>query len=373
MKPWRRQLFVLATAAAVSACDGLGSAASGQESWRTDFTKHTVPLEEIVSGGPPKDGIPAIDNPAFVSIRSADDWLEDGEPVAVVRLDGETKAYPLQILIHHEIVNDRVGSTPVSVTYCPLCNTTLAFDRRFDGPVLDFGTTGRLRHSDLVMYDRQTETWWQQATGDAVVGRYAGEKLTFLAAPVLAWRDVKAEHPDARVLSRETGHRRDYGVNPYVGYDTRQGPYPQFFMGPTDGRMPLMERIVAVERGGESIALPFSRLEEARVAHVDVAGEDLVVLWAPGTASPVDGPRVASGRDVGSTGVYARELDGRLLTFRPHGQGRFRDEETGSTWTLSGRAVEGALRGRALTVVPHGNHFWFAWAVFRPQTEVWEG
>ena len=112
----------------------------GQELWKTDFQNRTVDMDEVVSGGPPKDGIPAIDDPKFVNVREADRWLDDREPVAVVRLGEEAKAYPLQILIWHEIVNDEVGETPVSVTFCPLCNTTLAFDRRFDEWVFDFGT-----------------------------------------------------------------------------------------------------------------------------------------------------------------------------------------------------------------------------------------
>ncbi len=149
-------------------------AIAGRDDWSTDFSKHTVPLEEFTSGGPPKDGIRSIDRPSFVTVREADDWLKDREPVAVVRVNGVTKAYPLSILIWHEIVNDEIGGEPVTVTYCPLCNTTIAFDRNFDGQVLEFGTTGRLRHSDLVMYDRQSETWWQQATGEGLVGAVRG-------------------------------------------------------------------------------------------------------------------------------------------------------------------------------------------------------
>lgn len=346
------------------------SRARSQETWRTDFSRHTVPLDEIVSGGPPKDGIPALDAPKFAGVRDADQWLEDREPVAVVTLNGETKAYPLQVLTWHEIANDEVGGIPVSVTFCPLCNTTLAFDRRFDGRILDFGTTGRLRHSDLVMYDRQTETWWQQATGEGIVGRYAGAQLAFIPAPVMSWREVKANYPGAKVLSRDTGFRREYGRNPYAGYDRRRAPIRGFFSGKVDGRLPALERVVAFEHGGEAVAVPFRALESKRVVMFEVRGEPFVVFWAPGTASALDHARVAQGRDVGAAGVFKASMDGRRLVFRPARESQFIDVETGTTWTLAGRATMGPLAGRRLEAVPHSNAFWFAWVAFRPQVRI---
>ncbi len=340
-------------------------------SWETDFSKHTVPLDEIVSGGPPKDGIPSIDDPDFVSIREAGRWLDDREPVVVVAIGGEAKAYPLQILIWHEIANDVVGGVPVSVTYCPLCNTALAFDRRFDGRVLDFGTTGRLRHSDLVMYDRQTETWWQQATGEGIVGEYAGEQLTFIAAPLVSWATFKEAHPEGRVLSRDTGHRRPYGENPYQRYDREGGsPWRRFFGPDPDERLPAMERIVALSVDDATVAYPFSSLSEKRAVNDHVEGVELVVLWSPGMASSVDSREIADGRDVGASGVFSRRVASRTLTFEPVGDGLFRDRETGSTWNILGRAIRGELNGTQLEPITHGNHFWFAWAVFKPETRI---
>ncbi len=353
-------------------------AIAGRDDWSTDFSKHTVPLEEFTSGGPPKDGIRSIDRPSFVTVREADDWLKDREPVAVVRVNGVTKAYPLSILIWHEIVNDEIGGAPVTVTYCPLCNTTIAFDRNFDGQVLEFGTTGRLRHSDLVMYDRQSETWWQQATGEGLVGQYAGDRLTFIPATVMNWRSVKEQLEDALVLSRDTGFpadlRKRYGSNPYQGYDRGDGPWDRFFRhGRKDDRLPAMERVVALESDGEYLALPFSLLKDERVAQVKVGSLDVVVFWASGTASAVDNSSIARGRDVGSSTSFSPRVDGRVLTFEPRGNGRFRDRETGSEWNLSGRAVKGELEGTQLAEIVHGNHFWFAWGVFRPDTEIWRG
>ena len=375
----RRLAGALAAAAAGAGGPAVGiaqdrTAADGAgPEWRTDFTRHTVPLEEIVPGGPPKDGIPAIDNPRFESVASADEWLRDREPVVVFDREGDARAYPYRILIQHEVVNDVVGGLPVAITFCPLCNTALAFDRRHDGRTLEFGTTGWLRHSDLVMYDRQTESWWQQASGEAIVGELAGVSLPFLAAQTVSWADFRNAHPRGLVLSRETGFDRDYGRNPYVGYDDLEGgrPWARFFRRETDDRLRPMERVVAVPAGERPLAFPFTTLAEIRVAHETVEGRPIVVLWTPGTASALDAPRVADGREVGASGVFDRRVGGRTLTFEPAGEGGFRDRETGSRWNLLGKAVAGPLRGAALDPVAHGDHFWFAWAAFRPDTRVW--
>jgi hypothetical protein len=366
-------VFWLVTAAAV--CDAQSPREAevrriaGSEPWRTDFTRHSVPLEEILSGGPPRDGIPAIDRPRFESVREANRWLGDRDPVMMVEHGSAVKAYPLAILIWHEIVNDVVGGLPVAVTFCPLC-TALVFDRRVGGRVLDFGTTGRLRHSDLVMYDRQSESWWQQATGDAIVGEMTGTRLRFVPQPTLAWRTARQTYPGMQVLSRNTGHQRDYGRNPYIGYDDRSSsPIRDFFRRDTDPRLPAMERVVAVEVGG-GWSVSFATLSDVRVANAVTGGVPLTVFWLPGAASALDRADISQGRDVGQTAVFDRRIAGRILTFRATAS-EFQDRETGSRWDMAGRAVAGPLRGQRLTAIPHGNHFWFAWVVFRPGTELW--
>jgi Protein of unknown function (DUF3179) len=289
---------------ATAADDELNVSASG---WETDFSRHTVPLSEFLSGGPGKDGIPAIDGPTFVSVEEAADWLADREPVIELELDGVARAYPLQILVWHEIVNDEVAGTPVAVTFCPLCNTAIVFDRRHDGRVLDFGTTGNLRHSDLVMYDRQTESWWQQFGGEAVVGELAGAELELVPSRIVAWEDFAARHPDGGVLSRETGFGRDYGRNPYAGYDdVDSGP---FFpaAGADDDRLLPKERVVFVELGDDAVAVPFSVLAKEQRMEVEVGGERLEVLWVPGVRSALDSPFVEAGREVGSAQVRSHE------------------------------------------------------------------
>jgi hypothetical protein len=336
--------------------------------WRTDFSKHSVPLHEIRSGGPPKDGIPAIDRPRFVGVRAADEWLDAREPVILFEHEGDARAYPLQILLWHEIVNDEVGGLPVAVTFCPLCNTAIAFDRRVGDRVLAFGTTGNLRHSDLVMYDRQTESWWQQATGEAIVGELTGLRLAFLSAPTITWAEFKRSFPNGRVLSRETGYPRPYGRNPYRGYD-RSGP---IFPVPRDDRLPLMERVVVVQVDSAAVAYPLPRLAEQRVLNHEVAGVPVVVFYEPGLRSALDAGELARSREVGSGVAFRRALDGRVLTFRAGAApGLYVDRETGSTWTVLGRAVAGPLEGRALAPVVHFVPFWFAWAAFRPETPVY--
>ncbi len=340
--------------------------------WKTDFGKASVDLAEFASGGPPKDGIPPVDEPRYESIDAARGWLDDRSPVIALVVDGSARAYPLAILIWHEIVNDSVGGKPVVVTFCPLCNTALVFERTLDGTAYDFGTTGNLRFSDLVMYDRQTESWWQQATGEAVVGQLTGKRLTFLPAQIVSLHDFAVAHPAGDVLSRETGHARDYGQNPYPGYDAA-GEQPFLYEGVIDDRVAPKERVVTVMQGGDAVAFPYPELRKVGVASETVGGQPVVVFWTPGTASALDAEAVDLGRDAGATGVFRPEVDGRPLSFRRRAgpAAAITDQETGSTWSVTGRAIEGRLAGQQLEPVVHADHFWFAWAAFAPETRVW--
>ena len=339
--------------------------------WRTDFSYHSVPFRDFLSGGPPRDGIRPIDRPAFVAVGQADEWLSDMEPVISFELNGDRRAYPLQILIWHEVVNDEVGGIPVTVTFCPLCNSAIVFERTVNGLVLDFGTTGNLRKSDLVMWDRQTESWWQQLTGEALVGVMAGTKLTFLPAPIVSWRDFATNNPDGLVLSKDTGFGRRYGENPYVGYDRVDNP-PFLFDGDLDGRLQPKERVAAVSVDGVDAAFPFSILAQEGAVNYPVNGVDLAVFFKSGTASALDGPVIGFSRDVGSVSVFDAVLDGQRLTFSA-AEGGFTDIETGSTWNILGEATDGPLAGERLTKIVHGDHFWFAWAAFKPETLIYQG
>ena len=358
------------TPAAVPTAASLSGVHFSTRGWKTNFANARIPLSEIESGGPPRDGIPPVDQPKFLSPTDAGTWLKDQEPVIAFELEGDTRAYPLQILIWHEIVDDEVGRVPVAITFCPLCNTAIAFDRRVDGQTLRFGTTGNLRRSDLVMWsDDPGETWWQQITGEALVGDLVGRQLTMLPAEIVSFADFKAAFPSGLVLSRDTGNPRGYGNNPYVGYDNINSS-PFLYSGPKDGRLPPMERVVTVELNGETAAYPFSRLIHSPVVNDVVGGTPLVVLHQGGTLSALDGAVIAASRDVGSATAFGRKIDDKVLTFSRRGD-QFIDDQTSSTWDILGRAIAGPLAGERLDPLVSANHFWFAWAVFRPETRIW--
>jgi hypothetical protein len=264
----------------------------------TDFSRHSVDLAEIMSGGPPKDGIPSIDDPRFVPVSEVTD-LTDTEPVIGVTVNGEARAYPLGILTRHEIVNDTIGGVPVTVTYCPLCNSSIVFDRRVDGQVLDFGTTGKLRNSDLVMYDRQTESWWQQFSGQAIVGKMTGKTLKMLPSRQESFARFRARAPNGKVLVSNQPFRR-YGINPYVRYDS--APFPFLFRGDLPEGIAPMVRVVAV--GGEAWSLPLLRKKGT------IVRGDLVLSWEAGQNSALDTRVIRRGRDVGNVVVQRRDGNG---------------------------------------------------------------
>ena len=251
--------------------------------WETNFAVHSVPYSEIVSGGPPRDGIPPIDSPVFFVARDAPQYMKAAEPVIAIEIDGGAKAYPLAMLIRHEIVNDVLDDIPLAVTYCPLCNTALVFDRRVAGRVLDFGTSGNLQRSDPVMWVRQTQSWWQQITGEAIVGDLTGTPpppLTVLPVQVLSFSDFRMAYSEGLVLSRETGiyPAGTYEVAPYAGYD-REGGNPFLFSGDVDPRLPPLQRVLTIEIAGEAVTYPFSGLRQTPVINDTVGGREIVVLY----------------------------------------------------------------------------------------------
>ncbi len=251
-----------------------------------------------------------------------------------------------------------VGDVPVTVTFCPLCNSAIVFERTVNGIALDFGTSGNLRNSDLVMWDRQTESWWQQLTGEGIVGVMAGTKLNFLAAPIVSWTDFMTLQANGEVLSKDTGLTRRYGENPYVGYDTvDQSPF--LYTGELDDRLQPKERVAAITIDGVDAAFPFSLLVEEGVVNYPVNGTDVAVFFKLGTNSALGHALISFAADLGSTAVYNAVINGQKLTFSSAGD-VFIDAETGSTWNILGEAVDGPMTGEKLPKIVHGDHFWFA-------------
>lgn len=345
------------------------------QGWNTDWSQATIDLSELrrgLSTADPRDGIPPIDAPELETVAEASAWLDDREPVALAEAGGETRAYPLRILTWHEIVNDELGGLPVAITYCPLCNSAVGFEREVDGQMLRFGVSGLLRNSDLVMWDRQTESLWQQITGEGIVGELAGKQLAFVPVTIVSWKTFREQYPDATVLSRETGFERSYGTNPYDFYDSSSRPF--LYSGEVDDRYPAMERVLAVVVNETNKAYPFSLISAEGVANDEVAGEPIVVFWGDeDTASALSDPEIAEGRAVGTGAAYSRTVNGQVLTFRQAGGDRFEDSETGTTWDLLGNAVAGPLAGERLEPVISDTPLWFAWAAFNAGSPVYEG
>ena len=336
--------------------------------WQTDFTKRSIEWDEVLSGGPPKDGIPAIDNPTFESVAAAGERLAAQSPVLFFAHGRVTRAYPLEILIWHEIVNDVVDGLPVAVTFCPLCNASIVFDRQVGDQTLDFGTTGKLRKSDLIMYDRQTETWWQQALGEAIAGELTGTRLTFLASQVMSFGDFAAAFPDGEVLAIPAAGGRSYGRNPYEGYDSTDRPF--LYEGVLDARLPATERVVGISLNERARAYAFSALAKQGVVNDELAATPIVIFFKQGVSSALDTALINQGRDVGGTVVFDRQVDNQVLTFQATVDGTFNDTETGSTWNIIGKAIAGPLAGKQLTRVVAFDHFWFAWQAFYPEREI---
>ncbi len=337
----------------------------------TEFNMTSVDLGEILGGGPPKDGIPAVDSPNFHSVEDASKWIEPLEPVIAVTLNGQAKAYPLQILTYHEIVNDDIDETPIAVTFCPLCNASMVFNRNLKGEVLDFGTTGLLRMSDLVMYDRQTESWWQQFSGTAIVGIYLDSELERIPSSIVSFQSFQNAFPGGRVLNRETGHSRPYGRNPYPGYDDiNQRPF--LFRGEIDDRLPPMERVLSVTVDQTNKIYPLSEFEGTALINDSVNSIPVVIFSTGNVLSALDNSRIADSKTLPQVTVWNRLIDGYAegLNFRIENH-EILDDQTQSTWDIFGKATTGPLKDTQLAAVDSGVHFAFAWLAFNSESEIY--
>lgn len=245
----------------------------------TDGVKHSIPLDEILSGGPGKDGIPSIDNPKFISAKEAS-FLNDDDPGLGLTLNGESRFYPYRILVWHEIINDTITKEPILVTYCPLCATGIVFERKVDNKIEEFGVSGQLWQSNLLMYNRaqnkENESLWSQVLGEAVLGKHTGTKLSIIRSDVVRFGDWKKAHPDTKVLSQETGIGRDYGRDPYGNYYTSESV--SFGATFNDTRLHPKALVYGIEIDGQYKAYHDEALKIANGNLIDIfAGENIVI------------------------------------------------------------------------------------------------
>lgn len=322
----------------------------------SDGVRYTVDPDRLRQGCPGgMDCIPSIDEPTFQSADQASAWLAAEDMVIGIEIDGEARAYPLRILNVHEVVNDRLGGHPIAVTYCPLCRSGLVFSRSVRGETLTFGVSGQLLEANLVLYDRQTETYWSQIQGEAIVGPLVPTSLTLRPSTITTWADWRRGHPETEVLSRDTGiyPKATYAANPYADYANSSGV--GFGVGPVDDRLEPKTLVYGLTVGGSSVAYPEDTVRQAEVIN-DEVGSVPVVVWE----DPRDGGVRAFIRRSGNDTLTFRATEDALVD----GQGH--------RWTFDGAAVAGPHAGEELDRLEPRGFFWFAWSRFHPETAVYQ-
>jgi hypothetical protein len=335
--------------------------------WDTEFDIRDVALGEFVRLGD-RDEVVPIDAPRFAAPDDVD-WLTRTSPVIALEIDGEARAYPLAVLVYHQVVNDEFQGVPLAVTYCALCNSAIVYDRRVGGDVLRFGVSGAMRNSGFVMWDNLTQSWWQQFTGKAIMGSLTGTMLDILPSKVISLAVFEKHYPDGQVLvgdSALTGTDYNYGMSPMSGSGYEYQSDPPYYDGIVDSRLDAMERVLGAVIEGQPVVYPFTLLAQARVINDTVNGTAVVAFWQSGAVSPLD-----KSRDVGMAVLFYSTVDGQTLTFYAK-NGVIKDAETHSVWTILGKAIDGKLKGTRLEQTDGTPNFWFAWAASYPETLVYE-
>jgi len=323
-----------------------GSILNNEVKVLADGTKYTVHPSEILAGGPAKDGIPSIDNPEFTSTTKADSWLNDDDLILGLDYNGIIKAYPHRIMNWHEIVNDFAGEKPVLVTYCPLCRTGISFDPTIEGKRVEFGTSGKLWKSNLVMYDRKTDTYWSQVGGKAIIGELAGMKLKQIPMDTATWKDWKELHPDTLVLSKKTGFFRNYDTDPYSSFG--KSPSVGFGVEFDDNRLFSKAIVYGVLIGDEAKAYSEEKIKEVELLNEEFAGAKLLVVLDPKLNVPK---------------IFNREINGDVLEFSLEA-GKLVDNKN-REWTFNGES-----EGLQLERIDTFSVFWFSWLATYPETDL---
>jgi hypothetical protein len=346
--------------------------------WKTDTINRSVNLSEIQIVLP-KGSFPSLDNPKFVGKDVGMKMFFVNEPVIVVEINGFARAYSLNILTAHEISNDELEGVPILVTYCPLCNSGIVYNRTIEHhgvkETLEFEASGMLRNSDMVMLDRKTETLWQQLMGTAIVGTYNETDLDIIPSIIISVEEFFTRYPNGEIMSKETGFletEKRYGYNPYKKYDEKENPIPYFFNSDkVDKRLPAMERVVDIENNGDYKIYSFTAVAKKGVINDTFKTSNVVLFYKSGTVSVLDEYDISVSKNIGSVTVFNAVVDGQHLTFKKKG-GVFIDKNTKSKWDITGYCISGELQGKQLEIEPHGNHFAFAWLAFNPTSEIYK-
>ncbi len=242
-----------------------------------------IPADEIHSGGPPKDGIPSIDRPQFMAARFAK-FIGEEEYVLGVHLNGVAKAYPIKIMDRHEVVNDRFDTTGVAVTYCPLCGSGIAFKADFNGQAVEFGVSGLLYNSDVLLYDRQTESLWSQIESQAIAGPSSGQKLEIIPTSFMTWQQWKERFPNTIILTTDTGFPVDYNKKAYMGYEASSQIF--FPVANKSNRLKKKARVLGLEVNGKYKAYPLATLAKKILPYKDeFEGKTIWVQYEADTRS----------------------------------------------------------------------------------------
>ena len=345
------------------------------QQWDTDLSSSIIALNELMALLP-RDRIKPIDDPEFYNVEVGATFFSEKEPVIAVEYKGMAKAYPLSILLAHEIVNDEISGLKIAATFCPLCYSALVFNRTFtykgETRELTFGTSGMLRNSDLVMWDRQTESWWQQFTGQGLVGFYSDALLEIVNSELIPYGKFRELYPEGQVLAPPKDYTYEYGTNPYVDYDENQEEQPFLFKNTPDSRLPATERVVGIYGDNGVKAYPWTSIQKEKVINDVFENENVVLFYSEGMVSVVDEAVISESRDIGSVSVFSPIVGKKTLEFEPYINGTFKDTETGSVWDNLGKCIEGKYKGKELEPIIHGQHFAFAWLEFYPNTELFE-
>jgi hypothetical protein len=345
--------------------------------WETDTTKRNIELSEITVAVPRKT-FPTIDYPNFIGKAEGLKSFFEHEPVISVTIDGKSKAYPLNMLTMHEISNDSLGRIPILPTFCPLCNSSVVYDRRLNHGgqqyILEFEVSGMLRNSDMVMADKQTQTWWQQLMGFGLVGDLNGAELDVIPSMVVSVKDYFERYPNGKILSPNTGTEAEerYGTNPYTNYDSLGNtPWERYFdQSKLDTRLPAMERVIDLEGENSYKIYPFSIIAKKGALNDRYDEKNIVIFHKKGTVSVLDKNDISKSKSIGSATMFSSDIDGITLTFQKVDED-FIDNETGSIWDITGRCINGKMKGKELIPERYSNHFAFAWLTFHPESEIY--